>query len=316
MAEYRKAIGRIAVIGCGVIGASWAAAFLARGLDVIASDPAEGAEARLREAIAAAWPVLERVGLSPGADQERVSFVASPEVAAAAADFVQENGPERLDLKRDLYRRLDGAAAPDVVIASSSSGLKPSDIQDGCAGADRILVGHPVNPPPLHPLVEVVGGTRTAEGAIEAAIGFYAGLGKRPIRIRRELVGHVANRLQAALWREAYHLVEIGAVSVAEVDTAIAHGPGLRWALMGPILLSHLSGGAGGLHHLLDHLGPLSEAMWADLGTPMLTDALKRKLVAGVNEEIAGTNLPEAVAERDRLLVALLAGKAEASNLP
>ena len=315
-AEYRKAIRRVAVIGCGVIGASWAAEFLARGLDVIATDPAEDAELRLRQAVARAWPVLERVGLSPGADQARLAFLSETEEAAAAADFIQENGPERLELKRELYRRLDGAAASDVVIASSSSGLKPSQIQDGCVGASRILVGHPFNPPHLIPLVEVVGGTRTDEGAIEAAMGFYAGLGKRPIRIRQELIGHVANRLQAALWREAYHLVDIGAVSVAGVDAAISHGPGLRWALMGPVLLSHLSGGAGGLRHLLEHLGPLSEAMWADLGSPALTGGLKRKLIEGVEAEIGATDLDAAVAERDHLLTALVADKAAARHLP
>ena len=182
-ADYRNAVGRVAVIGCGVIGASWAAQFLACGLDVIATDPAEGAEERLRQAVAIAWPALERVGLSAGADQDRLTFVAEPEAAAAAADFIQENGPERLDVKRELYTRLDGAAAADVVIASSSSGLKPSEIQDGCVGADRILIGHPFNPPHLIPLVEVIGGRRTAEGAIEAATAFYASLGKRPIRI-------------------------------------------------------------------------------------------------------------------------------------
>ncbi len=314
--DYREEVRQVAVIGTGVIGASWAAQFLARGLDVVATDPAPGAEGRLRDAVALAWPALERIGLASGADPGRLRFVNGIEEAVTEADFVQENGPERISLKRELYARLDGAAAPDVVIASSSSGLKPSDIQEGCAHRGRVLVGHPFNPPHLIPLVEIVGGRETDEAAIAAATAFYRAIGKHPIRIRKELVGHVANRLQAALWREAYHLVEIEAVTVAEVDAAIAHGPGLRWALMGPVLLSHLSGGIGGLRHLLDHLGPLTEEMWADLGRVSLTRALKDKLIAGVDHEIAHVDQAAMLVERDRLLVDLVAAKSVAKALP
>ena len=307
----------VAVVGTGVIGASWAALFLARGLDVVASDPAAGAEARLRSAIEAAWPALTRLGLADGASPERCRFAPTLDEAVAGVDFVQENGPEDLELKRDAYRRLDEAAAPEIVLASSSSGLKPSDIQAACARhPERVLIGHPFNPPHLVPLVEVVGGAATSEAAIGRATAFYASLGKRPIRIRRELVGHVANRLQAALWREAFHLVETGAVTVAEVDAAIAHGPGLRWALMGPCLLQHLSGGPAGLRHTLDHLGPLIETMWADLGAPALTPGLKRRLVEGVAEELAPIDPDAMMAERDRLLVDLLAAKAGTRDLP
>lgn len=315
-AGCRSAIARVAVIGCGVIGASWASQFLARGLDVVASDPAEGAEARLRAAVSAHWPALEALGLAPGAGPERLRFARGPEEAVAAADFVQENGPERLDLKRELYARLDAAAAPDVVIASSSSGLRPGEIQAGCRHPGRVLVGHPFNPPHLIPLVEVVGGALTGEAAIRVAMAFYAGLGKRPIRLRRELTGHVANRLQAALWREAFHLVGSGAASVADIDVAIAHGPGLRWALMGPVLLSHLSGGAGGLAHTLDHLGPLMEAMWDDLGDPRLTSELKATLIRGLSDAIAGRDVGAMVARRDEMLVDLVRAKQAAPDLP
>ncbi|MBV9077961.1 MAG: 3-hydroxyacyl-CoA dehydrogenase [Methylobacteriaceae bacterium] len=308
-------IGRVAVIGTGVIGASWAALFLARGLEVVATDPAAGAEARLTDYIRHAWPTLEEIGLAEAADPSRIAFVATPEEAVAGADFVQENGPERLDVKQDLYVRLDAATSPDVVIASSSSGLKPSDIQARCRRPERVLVGHPFNPPHLIPLVEVVGGERTSEAAIATAMAFYAGLGKHPIRIRKELIGHVANRLQVALFREAYHLVDIGAVTVAEVDAAISHGPGLRWALLGPVMLNHLSGGAGGLRHALDHLGPFKETTWADLGRPSLDEALKSKLVAGLDEALASLDYPAVVAARDRLIVELLKAKAE-SALP
>ncbi|WP_279356552.1 3-hydroxyacyl-CoA dehydrogenase NAD-binding domain-containing protein [Methylobacterium indicum] len=315
-AGYRTAIGRVAVIGTGVIGASWVSQCLARGLDVTATDPAPGAEARLRETVARHWPVLEQIGLAPGASPERLTFVAEPEEAVAQADFVQENGPERLEIKHETYRRLDAAAAPDVVLATSSSGLTPSAIQTACRHPGRVVLGHPFNPPHLVPLVEVLGGERTDEGAVAAAMAFYQSLGKRPIRLRRELVGHVANRLQAALWREAFHLVGTGAATVADIDAAIAHGPGLRWALMGPCLLNHLSGGPGGLAHTLDHLGPLMEAMWADLGDPRLTPALKQTLVQGLEQALEGRDRDAMVAERDRLLVDLVRQKRAAPNLP
>ncbi|MEH3144707.1 MAG: 3-hydroxyacyl-CoA dehydrogenase NAD-binding domain-containing protein [Methylobacterium frigidaeris] len=313
---YRQDIRRVAVIGCGVIGASWASLVLAAGLDVTASDPAPGAEARLRATVAAQWPALEAIGLAPGASPERLSFVAGPEEAAAQADFVQENGPERLEVKRETYARLDAAADPDVVLATSSSGLKPSDIQGACRHPGRVVLGHPFNPPHLVPLVEVAGGQATDEDAVAAAMAFYAGLGKRPIRLRRELTGHIANRLQAALWREAFHLVGTGAASVADIDAAIAHGPGLRWALMGPCLLNHLSGGEGGLAHTLDHLGPLMEAMWADLGEPRLTPELKQALVAGLADELAGRDQAAMLAERDALLIDLVRRKRGTRELP
>ncbi|TNC11366.1 3-hydroxyacyl-CoA dehydrogenase [Methylobacterium terricola] len=313
---YRTAIGRVAVIGTGVIGASWVSQFLGAGLDVVATDPAPGAEARLRETVARHWPVLEQIGLASGASPERLTFVSEPEDAAASADFVQENGPERLEIKRETYRRLDAAAAPDVVLATSSSGLTPSAVQTACRFPSRVVLGHPFNPPHLVPLVEVLGGERTDEGAVAAAMAFYARIGKRPIRLRRELVGHVANRLQAALWREAFHLVGSGAATVADIDAAIAHGPGLRWALMGPCLLNHLSGGPGGLSHTLDHLGPLMEAMWADLGDPRLTPELKATLVRGLDEALAGRDRDAMLAQRDRLLVDLVRQKRAAPDLP
>lgn len=311
-----RVIQCVAVIGTGVIGASWAACFLARGHDVLASDPGFGAEGKLRRTVEAAWPALEVLGLAPGASQERLRFVATPEEAASGADFVQENGPEREDVKRDTFRRIDAAAAPDVVLASSSSGYGPSVFQGACRHPERVLVGHPFNPPHLIPLVEVVGGPLTSEVAIDVAMAFYGDLGKHPIRIRRELKGHVANRLQAALWREAFHLVDIGAVTVAEVDAAIAHGPGLRWALTGPCLLQHLGGGEGGITHALDHLGPLKEMLWDDLGDIRLTPEVKRKLIDGVGDVLSEVDPAAMVQERDRLLVDLLVAKGRTDNLP
>ncbi len=250
-------VQRVAIVGTGVIGASWAAHFLAHGLDVVATDPAPGAESRLRAEVQACWPLLEQLGLADGASPDRLSFTGDPAAAVADADFVQENGPEREDVKHALFDVLDGAAAPGVVLASSSSGLLPSAIARGCSRhPERVLIGHPFNPPHLIPLVEVVPGEKTAAAAATAAMAFYTAVGKRPILLRRELPGHVANRLQAALWREAYSLVERGIASVSDIDTAISQGPGLRWAVLGPFVNQHLSGGPGGLAHVLEHLGP------------------------------------------------------------
>ena len=292
----------VAVVGTGVIGASWAALFLANGLDVVATDPAPGAEDRLRADVAA-------TGLDA---RGRLSFADDVAEAVAGADFVQENGPERIEVKHDLFAAMDAAARQDVVLASSSSGLLPSAIATACpAHPERVLVGHPFNPPHVLPLVEVVPGERTGEEAVEQAMAFYTGLGKKPIRLRHELLGHVANRLQAALWREAYSLVDRGVASVADIDTAIANGPGLRWALLGPFAVQHLSGGPGGIAHVLEHLGPPTEAWWRDMGDPSLTSELVDKIVAGVDAELDGTDPAELVARRDAALRALLASKAE-----
>jgi carnitine 3-dehydrogenase len=308
---------RVAVIATGVIGASWVALFLARGLDVTATDPAPDAAPRLRDAVAAHWPILEKLGLAQGASLDRLTFTPDIREAVTDADFVQENGPEREDLKRDLFRTLDAATPVDVVIASSSSGMLPSRIQVACARhPERVLVGHPFNPPHLIPLVEVVGGNQTAQWAVTRAVDVYRAVGKHPIQLRQELPGHVANRLQAALWREAYALVERGAATVADIDTAIAHGPGLRWALLGPFLNQHLSGGQGGIAHILEHLGPPTERIWETLATPRMTPQLVASIVAGVDDELAGVDLANMIAERDELLVQLLAAKAAAHDLP
>ena len=306
-------VQRVAVVGTGVIGISWAAHFLAHGLDVVATDPAPRAEERLRADVAAIWPTVQPVA---GASLERLSFTADAGAAAAGADFVQENGPEREDVKHRLFAVLDEAARPEVVLASSSSGLLPSVIGRGAPGhPERVLIGHPFNPPHLIPLVEVVPGEKTAEEAVEAAIAFYAAVGKKPIRLRQEVPGHIANRLQAALWQEAYSLVERGVATVADIDTAIANGPGLRWAVLGPFLNQHLSGGPGGIAHDLEHLGPPTEKWWRDLGQVTLTPELVAKLVAGVDEELAGVDPAELAARRDVVLNALLAAKAQ-TELP
>lgn len=312
----QQEVRRVAVVGTGVIGASWAAYFLARGLEVTATDPMPEAEAKLHAAVARHWPSLELLGLAPGASPERLRFCASLEEALDGADFVQENGPEREDLKIELFRRMDAALPAHVVLASSSSGLLMSKVQAACRHPGRVVLGHPFNPPHLIPLVEVIGGAQSSPEAVQAALDFYTAIGKKAIHVRKEVKGHIANRLQAALWREAFHLVEQGVASTEDIDTAIAYGPGLRWALMGPYLNLHMSGGEGGIGHMLDHLGPPIESWWADLGTPSITDALKAQIRAGVEEQMSGKTSGDIAAERDQLLVQLLAAKSKTKVIP
>ncbi len=309
-------IKRVAVVGTGVIGASWAAYFLAQGLKVSATDPAPGARERLTEAVLRHWPTLVESGLATGASVDNLSFHDTLEAALEGAQFVQENGPERADLKLALFERMDTVLDQNVVIASSSSGLLMSDVQAACRHPERVVLGHPFNPPHLIPLVEVIGGKRTSAETIQRTLDFYRAIGKRPINPKKEVKGHIANRLQAALWREAFHLVAIDAASVSDIDDAIAYGPGLRWAVMGPFANLHLSGGEGGMRHLLDHLGGPIESWWGDLGTPVLTPELKQKVVDGIDAELANRSDTQITTERDELILAMLRAKAAAASIP
>jgi len=302
-----KAITRIAIVGTGVIGASWAAEFLARGLDVVATDPAPNAEANLRKYIDEAWPALTAMGLSPKASRERLSFTLDMKAAVSDVDLVQENGPERPDFKITLFADLDAATPPDSIIASSSSGLTMTVIQSGCSRPERCVIGHPFNPPHMIPLVEVVGGAKTSPETVRRAIEFYASIGKKPIHLRKEVVGHVANRLQAALYREVVNLVNLGVLDVADADTAVCWGPGLRWGVMGPNLLFHLGGGQGGIQHFMEHLsGPLA-TWWKDLGSfTAWPEGLKQTIADGTLEEVDGRTVDQLAATRDEVLLGLL----------
>ncbi len=312
-----RPIRRIAIIGTGVIGASWTALFLANGLDVVATDVAPGAEAALRSFIAAAWPALQRLGLASGASQSRVSFTAALADAVKDVDLVQENGPEKIEFKKTLYRQLDELLHPRVIIASSSSGLTMSEIQSACEmHPERCVIGHPFNPPHLIPLVEIVGGAKTSEATIQRAAEFYTSIGQRTVRVNKELPGHVANRLQAALAREVYYLVAEGVVSAADVDTALCWGPGLRWGVMGNMMLNHLGGGPGGIEHFFQQFtGPMT-AWWKTLGSPVLTPEVQKKLINSVHAEAGSRSIAELAAERDEVLLGLieLRNKAAKSN--
>ena len=298
---------RVSVIGAGTIGASWAAIFLARGYEVAASDPAPQGEAFARRFIDNAWPTLDKLGLVvDGAGAERFSFHRDPVAAVEGAGFVQESGPEREDLKVELFAKIDAALPPQVVIASSSSGLLISRITAKCRHPERCVIGHPFNPPHLIPLVEVVGGAKTSPQAIEAAMAFYRASAKHPIHIKKEVRGHVANRLQVALWREAVHLVAEGVVSVADADAAIAYGPGLRWALMGPSLTFHLAGGEGGMPHFMAHLAGPIQSWMDDLGSTRLTEPVQKMIIDGVATEAGSRSIADLQRWRDRKLIDIL----------
>jgi carnitine 3-dehydrogenase len=302
----RPGVRRVAVIGAGLIGSGWAARCLARGLDVIAWDPAQGAESRLRASVANAWPALRRLGLARDATRRRLRFAGDLRSAVADADFVQESGPENESLKRALLAEIDAAACPDAVIASSSSGLLPSRIQSGCARPDRVVVGHPFNPVYLLPLVEVVGGSRTTAGTIERASAFYRRLGMRPLHVRTEIAGYLSDRLQEALWREALHLIADGVATTREIDDAIAYGPGLRWAFMGTCLAFHLAGGEGGMRRMLAQFGPALKLPWTRLVAPELTHELIRRMVDGTRAQAAGRSIQELERWRDDCLIRIM----------
>ena len=301
-----RPVKRIAVVGTGTIGASWATFFLARGFDVSAHDPATGAEARLRRFVEAAWPVLEQErAVDEGASPHRLRFEAGLSDALDGVDFVQESGPERLEGKRQLFAAMDAILPDRVVIASSTSGLQMSDIQTACRAPGRCVVGHPFNPPHLVPLVEIVPGLLTKPETVVAAEAFYRQLGKHPIVLRKEVPGHVANRLQAAVWREAVHLYLSGVAGIGDIDAALSAGPGMRWALMGPSLTFHLGGGDGGIGHFLDHLAGPMQSWWNDLGSPDLTAEVRGALRSAIEDHAADKELAGLAAVRDRFLLEL-----------
>jgi len=296
----------LGVVGTGVIGAGWAARALARGLDVVASDPAPGAEERLRANIDNAWPALTKLGLRGGADRERLAFTTDLEALCARADFIQENAPENEELKRALHARLTAAAPADVIVASSSSGLLPTRIQGDSQHPERVLIGHPFNPVYILPLVEVLGGELTRAGCIQDAMDFYRSLGMHPLHVRTEIEGYISDRLQEALWREALHMVADGVASTGEIDDAIIYGPGLRWAFMGPCLTFHLAGGEAGMGHMLEQFGPALKLPWTKLEAPELTDALIDSLVEGTRAQAGDRSIPGLARVRDDCLIGIM----------
>ena len=303
-------VKNIAIVGTGVIGASWAAYYLSRGFDVIATDPAPNAEANLRKYVDEAWTTLSKNGMFSGASRERLTFEPKMALALAKADFVQENAPERPDFKIKLFAEMDDATPPGSILASSSSGITMDVIQSQCKRPERCVIGHPFNPPHVIPLVEVVGGAKTSPETIEKTMAFYASIGKKPIRLYKALPGHVANRLQAALYKEVLYLIQQGVLSVEDADAAVSYGPGPRWGVMGPSLQWHLGGGAGGIHHFMEHLMDPMAGLMKALGSPDVTPGLKQTVADGVMR-MAGTRSVEELAEEENeVLTGLLSSRA------
>jgi carnitine 3-dehydrogenase len=305
-------IKTFAALGVGVIGSGWVSRALAHGLDVIAWDPAQGAEKQLRANVANAWPALERVGLQAGASQDRLRFVATIEEAVANADFVQESAPEREDLKLSLHEKVSLATRPETIIASSTSGLLPTDFYANAKNPSRCIVGHPFNPVYLLPLVEVLGGEKTSDETLTRATRFYESIGMRPLRVRKEVPGFIADRLLEALWREALHLVNDGVATTGEIDDAIRFGAGIRWSFMGTFLTYTLAGGDAGMRHFMQQFGPALELPWTKLVAPELTDELIDRVVEGTTNQQGERTIKQLERYRDDCITSVLTAVAQA----
>lgn len=299
-------VKRVASIGGGPIGAGWAAHFLARGYDVTGYLHAMKEEDGYRKILDTAWISLESMGLAPGASLDRLRLTDDLSSAVANAEFVQESAPERLDIKQDLYATLGKLVPPDVVIASSTSGMTMTDIQARCPTPERTVVGHPFNPPYLLPLVEIIGGKKTSPEAVIWARDFYTCAGKAPLVMKKEIPGFVATRLQEALWREALHMVANGEATPEDIDIALMNGPAPRLAIQGQCMAFHVACGEGGMATNLDQFGPALKLPWTRLAAPELTQELRDRMVDGCNAMASGRHFEDMAAERDRAIVGIL----------
>jgi 3-hydroxyacyl-CoA dehydrogenase len=308
-------IRNVAIVGTGLIGASWAAQYLASGFDVVATDPAPNAEVNLCKWVDEAWELLRSSGLASGATRDRLSFTTDMKEAVSRADFVQENVPERLMLKTKVFAQMDEVAPPGTILASSASGITMDLIQSGCKHhPERCVIGHPFNPPHVIPLVEVVGGAKTSEAVIERTMAFYASIGKKPIRLHKAVPGHVGNRLQAALYREVLYLIQQGVLSVEDADIAVSYGLGLRWGVMGPSLQWHLAGGPGGIHHFVEHFIDGFVGLMKKLEMPDVTPALMQTIIDGVLKEANGQAVEQLAQAENEIVLELLALRAKAGR--
>ncbi|MCZ4351588.1 3-hydroxyacyl-CoA dehydrogenase NAD-binding domain-containing protein [Roseovarius aestuarii] len=294
-----------ACLGAGVIGASWAALFLAAGRSVAVYDPAADAESATRDYVQNAWPTLTELGLTEHGTPDAITFHSDPVKAVKGAGFIQESVPERLMIKHALFAQIEPALTPGAIVASSASGLTLGQMQGGWNNPAPFVLGHPFNPPHLVPLVEVMGNERTGPGVADRAAQFYDAIGKVTIRVNREVPGHVANRLQAAVWREAIHLTQSGVASIGDVDKAMWAGPGLRWAAMGPTALFSLGAGAGGMQAFCDHFKDTFNGWWDDLGQPVLDDDTIAMIVQGAADAAMGEDQADMAARRDAMITAM-----------
>lgn len=301
-----KNFDTVAVLGAGVIGASWSALYLAAGLKVKVFDVADDIATKVNTYLDNAWPTLAQLDLTEMGDRSRISFHDCASDAVRGVDFVQENVPEKIEIKHALYREIEPVLPAHTIIASSTSGLMVQELQQGWKDPGRFILGHPFNPPHLIPLVELLGNDQTDEGVLDLAETFYRRVGKVTIRIKKEVPAHVANRLQAALWKEAIHLVTAGVASVEDVDKAIWAGPGLRWAAMGPHLLFHLGAGPGGMREFCSRYADSFHHWWDTLGDVQIDPDTIEQLVTGIDSETAARNTQSLAAERDALILEFL----------
>ncbi len=299
-------INKTAVLGAGVIGASWTALFLAAGMDVNVYDPSPSVQEDVEAYVADAWPTLVKLGLAVDGRKGALNFFDNASEAVVGVQFVQENVPERLEIKHAVYAEIEPHLEADAIVSSSASGIMVKEMQEGWQDPSRFILGHPFNPPHLIPLVELLANDKTADGVLEIAEEFYAAVGKTTIRVNKEVPGHVANRLQAALWREAIYLVNEGVASVEDVDKAVWAGPGLRWAAMGPTMLFHLGAGEGGLNSFCERYTDSFNRWWDSLGDIRLNPEIAEKLCQGVNAEAAGQDVGQLSTERDELISSML----------
>jgi carnitine 3-dehydrogenase len=300
-----RQVRTLGLLGTGVIGGGWAARALHFGIDVVAADLKPEMEQWLRGAVANAEGALARLTFAPLPPKGRLTFTTDMHAMARQVDFIQENIPEQLELKQRVLADVSHHAPADVVIASSTSGLMPSDLQRDMLAPERLLVAHPFNPVYLLPLVELVGGRQTSAAALDAAARFFTYIGMHPLRVRREVPGHLTDRLQEALWREILHMVNEDVATTGELDDSIVYGPGLRWAGMGTNLIYHLAGGETGMRHMLRQFGPCLKWPWTKLEAPELTEGLIDKMVAGTQAQAAGRSIRELERLRDDYLVAI-----------
>ncbi|MEV3909228.1 3-hydroxyacyl-CoA dehydrogenase NAD-binding domain-containing protein [Streptomyces canus] len=298
-----------AVIGAGTIGLSWTTLFAAHGLTVHVTDPRPDLAEAVDAALADFAPHLAARGLDVEGLADRVHLAADVTEAVRDADVVQENGPERVEFKKDLFATLVREAPQHALLLSSSSAIPSTGFTTDLVREDagRILIGHPFNPPHLIPLVEVVPGERTTEDAVQAAVNFYTLLGRTPVVERKEIPGFVGNRLQNALSREAIYLVEQGVVTPEDLDKVMTNSLGIRWSTVGPFLGSHLGGGPGGYRHIVEHIGASMGQVWATLGTPSQTPEEKERLITAVEDAYGSSTYSELTETRDRRQLAVLA---------
>ncbi len=300
-----RQVRTLGLLGTGVIGGGWAARALHFGIDVIAMDSSPKMEEWIRGAVANAQPALARLTAAPLPAPGKLTFTTSLREMAERADFIQENIPEQLPLKQRVLAEASRIAPPDVIIASSTSGLMPTDLQRDMQAPERLCVAHPFNPVYLLPLVELVAGERTAAATLDAAAGFFTYIGMHALRLRREIPGHLTDRLQEAIWREILHMVNDGVATTGELDESIIYGPGLRWAAMGTNMIYHLAGGESGMRHMLAQFGPALKWPWTKLEAPELTDSLIDRMVEGTQAQAAGRSIRELERLRDDYLVAV-----------